>query len=694
MALLLAVCYVAIVMSTTTMGFTRDETFYFHHSKVYLNWVTKVFRAEGEERERLLGRGEVFDAWKNNSEHPPLSKMLFGASWKWFGTKRRPVDVKGDEFIIRELGLCHGFEPGDEVALLGPVSVGQDPRSAQRELGRLRIVERSPHRATAVPVDGFSPDEDVQRLCSVNDVFADGERVLATCEAETRHPMEFLSESDAFRFPGALLGGLLVFLVFLFSVQMGGVWVALVATVLMGFIPRLFFHAHLTCFDIPITAVSFLTLYGFSRSLNSTGWAVATGVFWGLALLTKLNSFFLPITLLLWWGLSNLHRVRRTGKWSVSLPEFPKAFLFMPIIGLPMLFLFWPWLWYDGIDHMGRYMSFHLGHEHYFQMYFGQAQQAPPFPFSVPFVLTLTTVPVLTLLLFLVGSLREFLLVPAAWVLCWMRRIRGRRVGHSVPPQSDGVALERAHSPMALPEPTWVPMNWGDAMGRPFGRAAFVLINLLFPVLIIAMPNTPIFGGVKHWLLAMPFLVLLAGSGFVWLVEKFLGALGGLSFWMRSAVGIVLLVAVVAPSVRDALKYVSFGTAYYNELVGGIRGAADLKAQRQFWSYANRQTLDTVNREAPFESRVDFQDATTGACEMYKREGWLRHDLRCAVRIHAPEVMLFDVEERFTEEEQRYWKQMNTIGPVLEAAVEGVPMVRAYVKNAGFSFMEKRIDDP
>ncbi len=80
---------------------------------------------------------------------------------------------------------------------------------------------------------------------------------------------------------------------------------------------------------------------------------------------------------------------------------------------------------------------------------------------------------------------------------------------------------------------------------------------------------------------------------------------------------------------------------------------------------------------------VDFQDATWGACKMYHFDERMRQDIRCVVRKGRPDALLFDVEERFTEEEWRYQKRLRTLAPIAEHAVDGVPMLRVYRRGAG-----------
>ncbi|MGF2075737.1 hypothetical protein, partial [Enterococcus casseliflavus] len=53
----------------------------------------------------------------------------------------------------------------------------------------------------------------------------------------------------------------------------------------------------------------------------------------------------------------------------------------------------------------------------------------------------------------------------------------------------------------------------GDADEDARQPTVLLLGCLLAPLVIIALPWTPIFGGTKHWFTAYPFLALFAGAG-------------------------------------------------------------------------------------------------------------------------------------------------------------------------------------
>src|SRR5690554_6508137 len=125
----------------------------------------------------------------------------------------------------------------------------------------------------------------------------------------------WMSPSTAMRFPTMLTAGWLLSGVYLFGRQLGGRLAGLVAVGALLLQPRFFFHAHLACFDVAVAAMNFWVVYAYWRSLGSKGWAVTTGLLFGLALSTKLNAFFLPITLVMHWLLTHAGDFKIVGSW-------------------------------------------------------------------------------------------------------------------------------------------------------------------------------------------------------------------------------------------------------------------------------------------------------------------------------------------------------------------------------------------
>jgi hypothetical protein len=158
-------------------------------------------------------------------------------------------------------------------------------------------------------------------------------------------------------------------------------------------LPRVFFHAHLACFDLPVCALWLVTSYAYSRSLTAPGWgwALGAGVAYGLLLDTKHNSWLLPFVLGAHFVLTRRRRL-------------PKAWLTMLVLGPALCFALWPWIWHDTFQRLREYVAFHTGHEFYNMEFLGQTYWKPPMPRAYAPVMTAATVPAITLLLAAVGG--------------------------------------------------------------------------------------------------------------------------------------------------------------------------------------------------------------------------------------------------------------------------------------------------
>jgi len=687
-ALGLVVLTTVLLGWTADMGISRDESFYFRYAETYQVWFTELDAAmEAGDTSSILSREKVNATWTQNFEHPPLMKVLFAWSWQNFATKRRNVsqfrqaeqDDRSVTARISNSSAADGYAVGDTVTLLGPQVLNSEPDDPARILGTGTITKREKNWSTV----SFQDTElaDIKTRCAPPRPKSANEPHpwIAGCQAETTESTHFLSEIQSLRFPSWILSGLLVGLVFVFGTQLFGRSAGLIAAVSMLFVPRFFFHAHLSAFDVGVITTSLATIYAYWRSLNSTRWAIAAGVFWGLALLTKHNAFFIPIPLVLAWLAADFPTIIRKPtaevlnnrkrwiarsiwlvptvitlivagiKWGlliglvawllslawtqsrIRFPAMPKAFLLMPPIGFTLYFLLWPCLWYDTAQSFHDYFNFHWEHVHYLQQYFGTVLQVPPFPIELPLMMTVLTVPVPQWLLFLCGITTVFIIRRAQW---------------------------SSHD------------RW------------FLLLNMAFPIVLISMPSTPIFGGVKHWFMTMVFFALFVGVGFDWLLEKITQYVPQ-KRPLTVAIGLMLATLMMSSSVVDSVRHRNHGTAYYNMLAGGVDGAADWRMHRQFWGYAGQLGLDYVNANAPRNSRVAFHNTTYDAVTFYKRDGLLRNDVHwqrdpsgnCTNR---PEIFLYHHQESFAQEDLEGWKKYKSWAPVEVHTSEGVPMLSIY----------------
>lgn len=583
--MLLFVATLMLLLATMDMGFTRDESFYFHAAYTYIGWFEDLVKhwSLGGLQESFT-RTNMDKHWSYNPEHPVLMKTLFALSAKLF----------------------------------------------HEHLG-------------------------------------------------------WMSNHVAMRLPTVVFSAWLVAMVYVFTRQLFGRAAGLIAACVLLFQPRFFFHAHLACFDAPIVAVWFAVVYAYWRSLQERRWVWYSGVLWGVALATKLNAFFIPVVLVAHWLISNWRGLgveRRHGRWGVRVPRMPWAFVAMLVLGPLVFYMHWPRLWFETFERVRWYMNFHLTHEHYFVLYFGQDFYKPPFPRTFPWVMTLVTVPTVVLWTAAIGVF-AYLEESCMWsrVGAWMKGLRDRSMRPGIPEDERGTG--------------WL-----------------LLLNAIFPLILIGSPKTPIFGGTKHWMTAMPYWSMIAALGTVWSAKKLAEVVTSrielrhgqektktasldkiTSSWRVEGLCLLLLgVLVCLPAISETVHNHPFGTSYHNELVGSYRGGADRDSMRQFWGHASRQGLVWLNTHAPKNARVWTHNTTVWAWNDYKKDGLVRKDLR-AVGLGSSQFALYHHQRSFLYNLVDLWQEYGTKTPVHVVSVDGVPLLSIYRRSVRKSSFKRQNTD-
>jgi hypothetical protein len=453
-----------------------------------------------------------------------------------------------------------------------------------------------------------------------------------------------LDPVTAYRVPTALLHALLVALVFAWAAAIWGAWEGAIAALLLLFMPRLFFHAGLACFDAPMVAMWFATVAAYHQALTSRRWAIAAGVAWGLALATKHNALFLPplfVVHAIAVGWRDVLGDLRARAWRRVLWREPLVALYaMAVIGPLVLLVLWPWLWFAPVAHVKGWLEFHLNHTHYNFEYLGQNWNHPPFPWHVALVTTLFTVPVVTLASAALGAR---ILVTRWW--------RGRR--------DENAARDRTMPALLLF------LSAGAAIG-PF-----------------LLGSTPIFGAEKHWAPAMPSFAIAAGVGVAWAGRQ-LAAL----FAERRAHACMAAVAVVVcgAAAVETFHAQPYALTEYNALAGGAPGGADLGMNRQFWGVAARGVLPYLARFAPGPKephlRVYTHDASP-AWGWYQRTGLVPATIDDSGHedVVSSQMAIVVHERHFDRHDYMIWSAYHTVQPVYVLRVDGVPIVSVYARQ-------------
>ena len=470
-----------------------------------------------------------------------------------------------------------------------------------------------------------------------------GKGIFAVTRTVLRDVTGLAGDVQGARAGAWLLAAFLALVLSAWGSELAGPLGGVLAPALFFLVPRNAWHAHPAVLDLPVTSFLLAATYAFWRStsasrgrLSTAGWAVATGLLFGCALGTKHNALLLPPVLLAAWALGSI-RFRQAlpapgsegavGTWRGH--RFPWALVAMAALGPAVLVASWPWLWHRTLPRLLGWVGYHLHHENYPWMYLGTLLREPPFPVGYALVVTALTVPLAVGVAMGGGLLHAAGRIVAAW--------RGRAPAVSLPTE-------------------WL-----------------LLLSALYPIAVLSWPGVPRFGGVKHWMPAMPFLALLGARALV---------VAGRQLWPARAAAVtgVLAAFALVPAAWQVAHVHPFGTAAWNEVAGGAPGAAAMGMQRQFWGDSTAAVLPALNAHAAPGARVWFQETPPLAAELYRRDGRLRADLVVAAGPEDADVSIWQYHQEFRDREFRTWTEFKNARPVTGAYLDEVPLVQVYAR--------------
>jgi hypothetical protein len=315
----------------------------------------------------------------------------------------------------------------------------------------------------------------------------------------------------------------------------------------------------------------------------------------------------------------------------------------MATIGPVVFYLCWPWIWFDTGARLGEYIAFHVNHEYYNMEFLGVTYFRPPMPRLYAWVMTLATVPTITLLLFVLGLVRAALDVP---LVKRLRReiVRASRTDHET-----------------------------------FSTRLLWFLCLATSYAPWLSKDTPIFGGTKHWITAYPFLCLFAGLGFEWtrgriasIVPDRVRTLHAMDWGLAASV-------VVAPTVMTLHAH-PWGLSAYMPIVGGTPGGASLGLNRSFWGYTTGAVQDFINDHALPHSSVYIHDTAQDSWYRLQRDGRIRSDLFGSLTLSSTDMGVYHHEQHMQRVEYQFWVDYGTVRPAKVAGNDGVPIVWVYAR--------------
>jgi 4-amino-4-deoxy-L-arabinose transferase-like glycosyltransferase len=500
----------------------------------------------------------------------------------------------------------------------------------------LDLAQGSPHDITKTWGGPRSTDNNREHPPFMKELYGLSHHVFFT-------KLHVLDEPTAYRLPAAVMHGILALLVFLMTLELWGLAEAVIAVLVLAFLPRALLHAGMATFDAPIMTLWFATVYAYWRALDGRRWPWQVGVVFGLALATKHTAVLLPFALgahYVFVGVRNAGTRFVQYRWRVLAS--------LAVLGPLVFFALWPWLWLDPFEHVRQWLAFHLDHVHYNFEYLGQNWNHPRFPWHVALVTTLFTVPVVTL----VGA------VLGAFVWFVPRRAHLERTGR-------GVKFVSARL-----QPTW--------------PGLLLLLSAAASMGPFFLGTTPIFGAEKHWMPALPTLCIAAGVGIAWAGRGVARAVG--ERYRAAAVTTVASVVVLA-AVVETVAAQPYALTWYNALAGGAPGGADLGMNRQFWGVAAKGVLPVVASQAPpAGTKPVYSHDASPAWWFYQRLGWLPRSLPDSgweqSGIDHSQLAIVIHEKHFNRHDYLIWKAYGTVQPLYVLRAHGVPIVSVYRRPA------------
>jgi len=342
----------------------------------------------------------------------------------------------------------------------------------------------------------------------------------------------------ALRFGTTLLVAAMCASMYLLVASLWGRIEAAAAVGVLLTMPRTFAHAHLFALDAPVMALTFISLHFLFLCARdrSWWWAAAGAAVWGVAMSTKVNSFFIPLIVIPWLALCARDAL---------LP----AVVCGATIGPACFLATWPWLWHDTATRLWSYLRFHGKHWQIHVTYFGT--RYAPAPWHYPAVMTLITTPVVTLIAAAAGAVR-------------MIRERAEAVGG----------------------PGWRE-RWQDPAWRRRAAGALLGWALAVNYLLNSLPSTPKYTGVRLFQPVFPLLAIAAGLGIGWAARAVAARVRATSGESVAAMPKIAAAAVVALGltlqVRAVAEFHPFGMSYYNKLIGGLPGAERAGMEVTHW---------------------------------------------------------------------------------------------------------------
>lgn len=440
-----------------------------------------------------------------------------------------------------------------------------------------------------------------------------------------------------FRSSTALMFACLVVAVYTWLRHFFGRITAIYGALALFTMPRLFAHSHFVTLDVPVASTTFIAtaLLVSAIEVPSKLLTAFGALSLGIAFSCKMNAILAPIGIVTLFAVEWLMSKRSANNEATKLAG-QKLLRAIIVITISTAFAFffllstWLWLWYETPKRLASYILFHGKHFPVHTFYLGKLHTYAPWHY--PFVMTAVTTPTVTLLMALLGA--------ALTILFWRRAPLPNRVA---------------------------------------------LISYLVHIAPFCLPHTPKYNGVRLFMPALPFLVVLASFSFHKLEELIGRLLREAQFQSRirpSVIFALLAALMIAPSLNSILHIHPFELSYYNALVGGTKGAVERWGfECTYWGVNIVQLFPFLNEQRDRSLIFIIPVGLHSYIQLYMRFGWLKSTLRFTSDLKdlpKADLAMFQGSQTEIYGNPVTWFLWRNCKPAYAAVYDSVPIAAVY----------------
>ncbi len=487
-----------------------------------------------------------------------------------------------------------------------------------------------------------------------------------------------LGDFTAYRLSSALLSIILIFFLFRAIEKNRGFIPAICGSLTLLLMPRFFGHSHIAATEIPLASFWFMTCYFFYKGLTGSQKvpitpSPLTGEGWGEGDIKTNHSALQNIIRFTFWGKVRKNRfvatfTRLSCNWSVLTAGIVLGFAFavkFTAILIPIPLVLWaiiyrekkafliiaimliiapviafsvnPGWWHSPVDKIYEFVYQSLSRKENIPIstyFIGTKWSFSPPWFYAP-VMLLITIPLTALLVMVAGLL--------------------------------------------------------SLVKEKFCSSSDVLYLLNIPVImgVVMLPGTPVHDGVRQFFYVLPFLAYLSGPGYGFIINS-IRSLDGSSKIKNIAVALCLFILLFSQA-WQLKKYHPFYLSYYNELIGGLKGAYNRGMEITYWFDAcDNNFIAYINKQIPAQSKIGVFPPNIDYFIFLQYIGKIKDDVFFCTPVELS-LKEDDNTNEFTDSSEYFilmsrlegfrefqWVIYNNVEPLYSTKVDGVQLMGIY----------------